>query len=149
MRSLRGSAPYFKKYKEDLFAMIRELGNPTWFCSFSAAETRWIHLLKTLGRIAEKKNCRDHIINETTWQQKSNLIQKDPVTCARNFEHMVQLFIHDILKSYVMPIGEIVDFFYRLAFLKNSKKFIKLQCGKFEEKILLQFEVVNDSYEIN
>ena len=39
------------------------------------------------------------IINEMTWQQKSNFIQKDPVTCARSFEHIVQLFIHDILKS--------------------------------------------------
>ena len=39
-----------------------------------------------------------------TWQQKS-----DPVTCARNFEHMVQLFIEDVLKSNLMPIGEMVD----------------------------------------
>ena len=44
------------------------------------------------------------------WQQKSDLIQKDPVTCARNFEHMVQLF-QDVLKSDEMPIGEIADFF--------------------------------------
>ena len=29
--------------------------------------------------------------------------------CARNFEHMVQLFIHDIVKSDAMPTGEIVD----------------------------------------
>ena len=35
----------------------------------------------------------------------------DPVTCARNFEHMVQLFIKDVLRSNLMPIGEIVDFF--------------------------------------
>ena len=31
-----------------------------------------------------------------SWEQKSNLVQKDPVTCARNFEHMVQLFIRDV-----------------------------------------------------
>ena len=47
-----------------------------------------------------------------TWQQKSDLIQKD----SRNFEHMVQLFIKDVLKSYEMPIGEIVDFFDRVEF---------------------------------
>ena len=44
-----------------------------------------------------------------TWQQKSDLIEKDPVACARNFDHMVQLFIKDVLKSDEMPIGE--DFF--------------------------------------
>ena len=51
LRNLRGSPPYFERCKNDLFAMIRQLGNPTWFCSFSAAETRWIHLIKILGRL--------------------------------------------------------------------------------------------------
>ncbi len=46
LRNLRGSPPYFERCKKDLFAMIRQLGKPTWFCSFSAAETRWIHLIK-------------------------------------------------------------------------------------------------------
>ena len=46
LKNLRGSPPSFEKCKKDLFAMIRQLGNPTWFCSFSAAETKWSHLLK-------------------------------------------------------------------------------------------------------
>lgn len=96
--------------------MIRQLGNPTWFCSFSAAETRWTHLLKILGRLIEKKELTDDNVKNMTWQQKSNLIQKEPVTCARNFEHMVQLFIKDVLKSNVRPIGEIIDHFYRVEF---------------------------------
>ena len=41
-----------------------------------------------------------------TWEQKSDLIQEDPVTRARNFEQMVQLFIRDVLKRSVMPIGQ-------------------------------------------
>ena len=55
LRNLRGSPPYFEKCKKDLFVMIRQLGNPTWFCSFSAAETRWVHLLKTLGKACRKE----------------------------------------------------------------------------------------------
>ena len=82
-----------------------------WFCSFSAAETRWSRLLKTLGRLEEKKDYTDCESENMKWQQKSYLIQKDPLTCARNFEHMVQLFIKDVLKSDEMPIGEIADFF--------------------------------------
>ena len=78
--------------------MIRQLGNPTLFCSFSAAETRWTHLLKTLGRIVERKEYTDDEIQQMTWEQKSDLIQKDPGTCARNFDHMVQLFIRDVLR---------------------------------------------------
>ena len=102
-----------------MFAKIRQQGNPTWFCSFSAAETRWSHLLKTLGRLVEKKDYTDYEIKNLTWQQKSDLIQKDPVTCARNFEHMVQLFIGDVLQSDAMPIGEIENFFPEWNFNKE------------------------------
>ena len=38
-----------------------------------------------------------------------------------NFEHMVQLFIkEDVFKSNLMPIGEIVDFFYRVEFQQRG-----------------------------
>jgi hypothetical protein len=50
------------------------------------------------------------------WQKKSELIRKDPVTCARNFEHMFRLLLGKFLKSKQMPIGEIHDFFYRVEF---------------------------------
>ena len=123
-RNLRGSPPYFERCKKDLFAMIRQLGNPTWFCSFSAAETRWIHLIKILGRLIDNKDYTDDEVTQMTWQKKSELIQKDPVTCARNFEHMVQLFIHNFIKSSCQPIGEVVDFFYRVEFQQRGSPHI-------------------------
>ena len=49
LRALRGSPPYFEEAKKDIFAMIRQLGPATLFCSFSSAETQWIHLLRILG----------------------------------------------------------------------------------------------------
>ena len=38
-RRLRGSPPYWEAAKKDMFAMVRQLGTPTWFFSLSAAET--------------------------------------------------------------------------------------------------------------
>ena len=52
------------------------------------------------------------------------MIQKDPVTCARNFEHMVQLFIRDVSKCSVMPIGEIADYFYTVEFQRRGNPHI-------------------------
>ncbi|CAB3987819.1 ATP-dependent DNA helicase PIF1 [Paramuricea clavata] len=124
LRNLRGSPPYFERCKKDLFAMIRQLGKPTWFCSFSAAETRWIHLIKILGRLIDNKDYTDDEVKQMTWQKKSELIQKDPVTCARNFEQMVQLFIHNFIKSSGHPIGEVVDFFYRVEFQQRGSPHI-------------------------
>ena len=125
------------KRRPDLFAMIRPLDNPTWFCSFSAAETRWTHFLKTLGRIVEKKEYTDDKIQKMTWEQKSDLSQKDPVTCARNFDHMVQLFICDVLKSSVAPIGEIADYFFRVEFQQRGSPHIH---GLFWIKNAPQYE---------
>ena len=124
LKNLRGSPPYFEKCKKDLFGTIRQLGKATWFCSFSAAETRWTHLLKALGQIVEKRE-----IKQMTWKQKPDLIQKDPVTRARNFDHMVQLFIRDVLKSSVMPIGEIVDSFTELNFNKGGAHIFMVYFG--------------------
>ena len=45
LKTLRGSPPYFEKAKKD-FAMIRQLGAASLFCSFSSAETKWNHLLR-------------------------------------------------------------------------------------------------------
>ena len=146
LKNLRGSPPYYEKCKKDLFAMIRQLGNPTWFCSFSAAETRWAHLLKTLGRILEKKDYTDDEIQQMTWEQKSHLIQKDPVTCARNFDHMVQLFISDVLKSNVMPIGEIADYLYRVEFQQRGSPHIH---GLFWVKDAPQYEKSSDEEIVN
>ena len=47
-RDLRNSPPYLEKRKKDVFAMIRQLGLPTWFCSLSSADTKWIDLHQIL-----------------------------------------------------------------------------------------------------
>lgn len=101
--------------KKVIFA-IRQIGKPTWFCSFSAAETRWTHLPRILGKLVNNKNYTDTEIEEMSWQKKSILIQSDPVTCARHFDHMVQIFMNQFLKSNLAPVGEITDFFYRVEF---------------------------------
>jgi hypothetical protein len=59
LRALRGSPPYFEKAKKDLFAMIRQLGPASLFCSFSSAETKWIHLLRILGKHIDHKDYSD------------------------------------------------------------------------------------------
>ena len=39
LRVLRGSPPYFEKAKKNIFAMIRQLGSASLFCSSSSVET--------------------------------------------------------------------------------------------------------------
>ena len=132
LRNLCGSPPYFERCKKDLFAMIRHLGKPTWFHSFSAAETRWIHLIRILGCLIDNKDYSDEEVKQMTWQKNSELIQKDPVTCTINFEHIVQLFIHIFIKSSSHAIEECVEFqqtgsphIHGLFWIKNAPEYGK------------------------
>ena len=115
-KQLRNSPAYLETRKKDVFAMIRQLGLPTWFMSLSSADTRWTDLLKMLARLNNDVNLTDEQIKDLTWEQKIKLIQKDPVTCSRYFDHRVQQFIKLVLKSHHNPLGEVTDYFYRVEF---------------------------------
>ena len=80
--------------------------------------------MRILGRVVNQRDYSDNEIANMSWQEKSDLIQKDPVTCARNFEHMVQLFIKDVLKCTAMRLGEMADYFYRVEFQQRGSSHI-------------------------
>lgn len=110
-RQLRNSPAYLETRKKDVFAMIRQLGLPTWFMSFSAADTKWNDLIRALGILNDGKEYTDAEINDTTWNEKSKLVQKDPITCTRYFDHRFRVFLNSVLRSDHHPIGIVKDFF--------------------------------------
>ena len=120
MKTLRGSPPYFQKAKRDIFAMIRQLGPASLFCSFSSAETQWIHLLKILGKLVDKKEYTDDQLENMNWEEKCRLIRSDPVTCARHFDYQINQFINHFLISDVAPLGKISDWFYRVEYQQRA-----------------------------
>ena len=68
LKTLRGSPPYFQKTKRDIFAMVRQLGPASLFCSFSSAETQWTHLLKIPGKLVDKKEYSDDQLENLNWE---------------------------------------------------------------------------------
>lgn len=85
LRTLRGYPPYWERAKRDIFSMIRQLGIPTWFCSFSSAETKWKPLLRTLGQLVDGRISSDDELLDMSWNENCRLIKSDPVTCTRFF----------------------------------------------------------------
>ena len=86
LRELRGSPPYFEKAKKDIFAMIRQLGPATLFCSFSSTETQWIYVLRIVGKLVDDEEYSDSKLKNLNWEEKSRLIQSDHVTSPRHFD---------------------------------------------------------------
>ena len=114
LATLRGSPPYFKRAKQDLFAMLRQLGPATFFISLSAAETKWTHLLKILGQTVDKVEYSDEDIHNMRWETCCRLVQSDPITCARHFDYQLHILMAKFFKSQQAPIGKILDYFYRI-----------------------------------
>ena len=126
LRALRGSPPYFEKAKKDLFAMIRQLGPASLFCSFSSAETKWVHLLRILGKLVDHKDYTDDELEDLNWEEKCRLIQSDPVTCARHFDYQFNTFLREFLMSDSAPIGKIKDWFYRVEYQQRGSPHIHM-----------------------
>ena len=125
-RQLRNSPAYLQSRKKDIFAMIRQLSLPTWFMSLSAADTRWTDLLKMLAKLNNGISYTDKDLEGLTSQEKTKLVQRDPVTCSRYFDHRVQEFLNAILKSNCEPIGKLRDFFYRVEFQQRGSPHIHM-----------------------
>ena len=126
LRALRGSPPCFEKAKKDIFAMIRQLGPASLFCSLSSAETQWIHLLRILGKLVDKKDYTNNELENLNWKDKCILIQSDPVTCARHFDYQVNQFINNFLLSKTAPLGKIADWFYRVEYQQRGSPHIHM-----------------------
>ena len=86
------SSHYFQQKQNELFALIRQLGMPTFFATCSAAETKWKDLLNLLCKKNHNKEVSDDDFDKITYMQKAELIQKDPLTCARHFQYRRHIF---------------------------------------------------------
>lgn len=96
--------------------MLRQLGIPTWFCSFSSAEYRWNDAISSLLR--QRNDGRNP--DELDWTAKNEILRSNPVTVARMFEHRFHIFQRDVINSPSEPIGKISDFFQRVEFQQRG-----------------------------
>ena len=98
----------------------------TLFCSFSSAETQWIHLLRILGKLVDHKDYSDDELENLNWEEKCRLIQSDPVTCARHFDYQFNQFLRHFLMSSAAPLGKIADWFYRVEYQQRGSPHIHM-----------------------
>ena len=83
--------------------------------SLSAADTRWTDLLRMLAKLNDGIGYSEKELDAITWQEKTKLVQKETVTCSRNFAHRVHEFLNTILRSDCEPIRKVKDYFYSVV----------------------------------
>ncbi|XP_052695810.1 uncharacterized protein LOC128174255 [Crassostrea angulata] len=116
MQPIRGTPAYWSATQKDLFAMLRQLGIPTWFCSFSSAEYRWNDAISSLLKQLNDERNPDLL----DWTEKNEILRSNPVTVARMFEHRFRIFQRDVIHSPSEPIWKIADFFQRVEFQQRG-----------------------------
>ncbi|XP_058839321.1 uncharacterized protein LOC131694833 [Topomyia yanbarensis] len=120
MKSIPNSVQYWYRRKQDLFAMIRQLGKPTMFLTLSASETQWPLLLKQLHKLSNHYNGIDltEPLRELNAYQRATLVNDDPTTCCLFFNKLVDVIMHILSSPRFSPFGShyVIDFFKRIEF---------------------------------
>lgn len=121
LKTFPSSPSYWEKEQVRMLASIRQLGMPTFFITLSAAETRWPELLKNLAKNVDDKEISLEEADKLSFDEKARLIQLDPVTCARYFEHRMRTLLK-LFKSRKGIFGEnhMVDYHYRIEFQQRG-----------------------------
>nr|XP_029710289.1 uncharacterized protein LOC115256168 [Aedes albopictus] len=120
MKSIPNSVQYWYQRKQDLFAMIRQLGKPTMFLTLSASETQWPLLLKQLHKLSSEYNGIDLTdpLQELSALQRATLVNDDAVTCCLYFNKLVDVLMTILSSPRFSPLGKhyVVDSFKRIEF---------------------------------
>ena len=76
LKSVEGSPPYFENCKKTCLQWFVNLAIQRGFPPFQLLKQGRLNLPKTLGRIVVKNEYTDDEIQQLTWEQKSDLIQR-------------------------------------------------------------------------
>lgn len=116
LKPLRGTPAFWMSVQKDVLACVRQLGIPTWFCSFSSADLRWQNLLTSIL----KQEGRTQMAEDLEWADRCQLLRGNPLTAARMFDYRWHCFLNEVLMSPAQPIGKIIDYFYRVEFQQRG-----------------------------
>ncbi|XP_072052002.1 uncharacterized protein [Amphiura filiformis] len=100
--------------------MIRQLGIPTFFMSFSAADRRWIEITNGILISQGKPPMTEEQHKNMTWEDHCTIIMSNPAAAARMFERRVHTLIKDVMCSSANPIGKVEDYYYRTEFQQRG-----------------------------
>ncbi|KAJ8540786.1 hypothetical protein ON010_g12440 [Phytophthora cinnamomi] len=116
-RVIRGSGLYWANARDDLMSMI---GNrvlptrrPTFFLTLklSAADTIWPGFPRPCNPSVTLDECR-----RLSYSERRRYLNKNPDISAHHFNRRFQAFFDLILFGTSKPLGEIVDYFWRVKF---------------------------------
>ena len=113
MNSLKGTPTYWKKFKSECLAMVRQLGIPQFFLTLSCADLRWNELVSIISKL-DSANIAVKDLNNISYHDRCAVLNSNPVLVARHFQYRVELFF----KLFVVdgPLGKTKYYAIRVEF---------------------------------
>jgi hypothetical protein len=97
------------------YVMIQQLGPPTFVVMFTSVKSKWFPLLKFLYDLNSKKLGLHTPFNKLKPKHVVDLIQCDPITCARYYDHCMRFF-HTLCMKDDSIFEHLLDFFFVIKF---------------------------------
>ena len=96
MNAIKGTQTYWKKVLHEVLAMANQLGIPTFFLTLSCADLRCNELISILSKL-NVLNISDEDINQMSYHERCDTLNKNPVLVVRHFQYRVELFFKTII----------------------------------------------------
>jgi hypothetical protein len=109
------SLDYLSQLKKKVFAMICQLGPPTFFVIFISVESKWPLLLQCLYEFNSKKLGFDMLFDKLEIKHIRIFIQFYLIAHACYFDHLMKCFLKLCMKEYT-NFGPLLDFFFVIVF---------------------------------
>lgn len=117
LANIRSSPAYWENKKKELMALVRQLGKPAIFLTLTANEKQCPELLQVLHRFNRNQEITYEEAINLSDNIKTELIRKDPVTCARYFDYKTAKFMKCIKKeNSVFENFKVSDSYKRVEF---------------------------------
>jgi hypothetical protein len=127
---IHNSLNYLSWLRKNVFAMIWQLGSPTFFVTFISVESKLLNLLKCLYDLNSRKLRFNIPFDKLEPKHVIDLIQCDLITCARYYVHHWDLFVHCVWK--IIPFLGILLKFYLLQNFKVMGINMNMDFYRFE-----------------
>ncbi len=100
--------------------MIRQIGLPTFFVTFTSAERLWDPLITTLHTLHAKKLNVPNTIENLQFIHIIKLIHNNPITCARYLIIKHHVFVYYLTKTHLF--WTIIWFFFVTKFQNHGSE---------------------------
>ena len=118
-KNIRGTPQAWHNMNLDVLAKTMFFGVQTVFLTMSAAQFQWTELIKVVAR-QYGENLTDDEINNMDWKTKSNYLKRNPVTVARQIDHVFKCIWGEVLMSGIHPISQILNYDERGEFQSGT-----------------------------